>query len=554
MSKTNGEGPGRRRRCNTLRLLLLASTGVALLARPPLANTAGAADPAKDRSGVVRTSPDSARSTAGSAQRAWTSPFSTDDVVLPDDTVLLEQLESAVDLRRREDFDRMLDARDPGELIEHATLTEVDFDHRKLGIDTLFIVGDELFGYPFRPENGWGRGGDGRGATDYTPRLQRVHAGETGGPDSFGCFGCHSKGGPDGAGTQTQNAFLRGDGRGISSADERNPPHLLGLGPVELLAREMSAELQAQADAVVARAKAEGRRVEHHLVAKGVAFGRVAAGIDGTLDRSDVVGVDADLIVRPFGWKGHQATLRGMTEESLHIHQGLLSKRIQLAVGDGSLDAAPYGKGKWFDVDEDGVSLEIDSGMLTTVVGYLAQLEAPILRPPRDPGLLDAFAAGRTTFETIGCAGCHVPTLELADPKLDARLGGEVVRDPFFIDVARDGDGPKIEPKFASPNTSFLVHLFSDLKRHDMGEALASPASQESIPARVFLTRPLWGLADTAPFLHDGRAPTVHEAIVFHGGEAAASRDSYLALDDDGRAGLRVFLTSLSRQPKLFVP
>jgi CxxC motif-containing protein (DUF1111 family) len=87
-----------------------------------------------------------------------------------------------------------------------------------------------------------------------------------------------------------------------------------------------------------------------------------------------------------------------------------------------------------------------------------------------------------------------------------------------------------------------------------MGEALASPASQESIPARVFLTRPLWGLADTAPFLHDGRAPTVHEAIVLHGGEAAASRDSYLALDDEERAGLRVFLTSLSRQPKLFVP
>ena len=98
------------------------------------------------------------------------------------------------------------------------------------------------------------------------------------------------------------------------------------------------------------------------------------------------------------------------------------------------------------------------------------------------------------------------------------------------------------------------MHLFSDLKRHDMGAALATPAPQGAIPARVFLTRPLWGLAETAPYLHDGRAPTVHDAIVLHGGEAAKARDAYLALDEHARASVRVFLTSLSREPKLFVP
>jgi CxxC motif-containing protein (DUF1111 family) len=243
-----------------------------------------------------------------------------------------------------------------------------------------------------------------------------------------------------------------------------------------------------------------------------------------------------------------------MAEESLHIHQGLLSWRIQLAAGDGSLDTGPYGRGKWYDVDEDGVSLEIDSGMLTTVVGYLAQLEAPIMRPPHDPGLLDRFAAGRTHFEEIGCAGCHVPTLELLDPEFDAREVAAPGTPTFVINVAKDGDGPKIEPKYARPDTPYLVHLFSDLKRHDMGDALAAPAAQGTIPARVFLTRPLWGLAETAPYLHDGRAPTVHDAIVAHGGEASAARDAYMALDDDAKAGVRVFLASLSRQPKLFVP
>jgi CxxC motif-containing protein (DUF1111 family) len=227
--------------------------------------------------------------------------------------------------------------------------------------------------------------------------------------------------------------------------------------------------------------------------------------------------------------------------------------RIQRAVADATLTAGRYGKGRWYDLDEDGVSEEIQAGMMTTLVGYLAQLEAPLIRPPRDPGLVDAWARGRTKFEHIGCASCHVPTLELKDPRLDARRASADLP-AFVVDVAKDGDGPKIEPKYARDETPYLVNLFSDLKRHDMGDGLATRARQGKIPARVFLTRPLWGLAETAPYLHDGRAPTVHEAIVLHGGEATAARDAYLALDESGRAGVRVFLTSLSRQPKLFVP
>jgi hypothetical protein len=477
--------------------------------------------------------------------------FATDETI-PDDVELIGQLERAIDLRHRESFDRMLDARDPGELIEHATLTDGVLDRRVLGIDALFVVGDELFGYPFRPENGWG--GKANRNPDTTPRLRRVQRDANGGPDAFGCFSCHSKGGPDGGGTQTQIAFLRGDGERIDSADRRNPPHVLGLGPIACLAREMTAALQSQAADARARATAENRPVDQALVAKGVSFGRVVAKPDGTLDTDGIDGIDRDLTIRPFGWKGHQATLREMAEESLQIHQGLLSKRVQLALRDGTLAPGPYGTGPWWDVDEDGVSLEIDDGMLTTVVGYLAQLEVPVMRPPRDPGMLDAWAAGRARFDQIGCAGCHVPVLELDDPKLDARQPAAPDRAPFIMDVSKDGDGPKIEPKYAGATTSYLVNLFSDLKRHDMGRALASPAPQGSIPASVFLTRPLWGLAETAPYLHDGRAPTVHEAIVLHGGEATAARDAYLALDDDARASVRVFLASLSRQPKLFVP
>jgi len=495
-----------------------------------------------------------ARRTEGSPPTTPLGSLSIADGAIPDDAVLLDELKHAVELRSREHFDRVLDARDPGELVEHATLPEPALDRKVLGIDTLFIVGDELFGYAFRPENGWGNGGADRRAEGYTPRPRRIHLGAAGGPDAFGCFSCHSKGGPDGAGTQTQNAFMRGDGERTSGADQRNPPHVLGLGAIACLAHEMSAELRAEADAARERAKADGHRIEQALATKGVAFGRIAAEPDGTLDARGVDGIDPDLTVRPFGWKGHQATLRGIAEESLHLHQGLLSTRIQFAIRDGTIDPRPYGKGPWYDVDGDGVSLEIQEGMLTTVVAYLAQLEVPIMRPPRDPGLLDAWAAGRATFDDIGCAGCHVPTLELTDTKLDAREDPDPNRPAFIVDVAKDGDGPKIEPKYGGTKTPYLVHLFSDLKRHDMGPALATPSAQGTIPPRVFLTRPLWGLAETAPYLHDGRAPTIHEAIALHGGEATAARDAYLALDEQGRASVRIFLASLSREPKLFVP
>jgi hypothetical protein len=497
---------------------------------------------------------------------SWDTRASAYDAAIPDDTILLEQLHTASELRRRENFDHVLDGREPGELIEHATLTEMMFERSPIAIGTLFIVGDELFGYLFRPENGWGSGGRAeRAANAYMPHPSRIHRGESGGPDSFACIHCHFKGGPDGAGMQTQNAFLRGDGERMAGADQRNAPHLLGLGPVQALATEMTMQLQRQAAKLGEQARSEGRRVEAPLAANDVSFGTLAANPDGSLDHRRVEGIDPDLVVRPFGWKGHQATLRGMAEESFHLHQGLVSVPIQKAVEEGRLDGRIYRPNgaavgspgsEPSDLDEDGVHFEVDSGMLSTMVGYLSQLEVPVIRPPRDPGLLDAFAEGRARFETLGCAGCHVPTLALGTPLVDARAepGVEPKGPVLVVNVAKDGDGPKIEPKYAGPNTPYLVHLFSDLKRHDMGPDLATPEPQGTIPASVFLTRSLWGLAETAPYLHDGRAPTVHDAIVLHGGEAAGARDAYLALAEPERAAVRVFLMSLSRQPKLFVP
>ncbi len=428
----------------------------------------------------------------------------------------------------------MLDAREPGELLAHAMVTSVHRSREDYPLEALFVAGDELFEYSFRPEDGLGNG---VGAPP--PNMRRVQSGAFGGPEAYSCSSCHFLGGPDGAGTNTQNAFFRSDGDRTVSADQRNPPHLLGLGPIEALAREMTDELRAQRDALE-----PGQSVV--LVARGVEFGTLSRDADGALDTSGIDGVDPDLIVRPFGWKGHQATIRGIAEESFRIHLGIVSTNLQRKVRDGLLDGAALGGGPWDDVDDDGKSVELDDGMLTTIVAYLAQLEVPILRPPQTARLQEAFARGRAHFEAVGCASCHVPTLELTKPLIP-------LDETRTVDVARDGEHPKPEPKDGQ-HTAFFVHAFTDLKRHDMGEGLATPAAQSHIGAREFVTRPLWGLADTAPYLHDGRAPTVDDAIRAHGGEADESREKYLALTVEERGALQVYLLCLTRNPGLFVP
>jgi CxxC motif-containing protein (DUF1111 family) len=89
------------------------------------------------------------------------------------------------------------------------------------------------------------------------------------------------------------------------------------------------------------------------------------------------------------------------------------------------------------------------------------------------------------------------------------------------------------------------VRLFSDLLLHYMGPDLADGIEQGEATGSEFRTAPLWGAAHSAPYLHDGRAPTLEDAITAHGGEADAARDRFLALPEADRAALIAFLQSL---------
>src|SRR2546428_10962503 len=87
-----------------------------------------------------------------------------------------------------------------------------------------------------------------------------------------------------------------------------------------------------------------------------------------------------------------------------------------------------------------------------------------------------------------------------------------------------------------------------------MGQANAAQHVQRRVPLRDYLTPRLWGVADSAPYLHDGRAPSFDYAIAGHDGEGAAARAAFAGLPMEEKGALRVYLMSLRRVPRVVVP
>ncbi len=154
----------------------------------------------------------------------------------------------------------------------------------------------------------------------------------------------------------------------------------------------------------------------------------------------------------------------------------------------------------------------------TTVRAVLAYVR--LLAPPAPADMTPGRARGRDLFHAVGCASCHVPELRT---------------------------GTNSTPALANQ----AVPLYSDLLLHDMGEALADHRPDGSATGREWRTAPLWGLRVMRSFLngdafllHDGRARSVEEAILRHGGEAEASREAFRRLSPTDRAALLDFVES----------
>lgn len=405
--------------------------------------------------------------------------------------------------------------------------------------------GLRLFTTPFNKIDGYGDGPlnpadtvdpGGRPTLQGNGTLLRIN-----GLDAQACFECHTLVsnatipatlGIGGSGGTNSNAIIMPsdlidvadlldlDGEAGFNGRFANPPFMFGVGGVELVGLEMTMELQAlKAEAIA------NPGIPVVLEAKGVEFGSITADPLGNVDTSLVEGVDDDLVIRPFGRKGEFATTRDFDLGAMRFHFGMEPTE---EVGEG------------IDHDGDGVVNEITSGEISALSIFLSTLD----RPEQDR--LDADGVeGQTLFATMGCSGCHVESLDTETTHLPLRLP-QVATSPFeniykAIDLSKP---PMRFPRSASGGVR--VQMFSDLKRHDMGDGLAEDfALMTPEQNREFITAKLWGVADSGPWLHDGRALTISDAILAHGGEAQTARDQFAALSDGDRESVLSFLRSL---------
>ncbi|MEM7675332.1 MAG: di-heme oxidoredictase family protein, partial [Myxococcota bacterium] len=228
-----------------------------------------------------------------------------------------------------------------------------------------------------------------------------------------------------------------------------------------------------------------------------------------------------------FGRKSQTVSTEGFIRGPLFNHMGLTSnplpdaRKNELPVPSGTalrraVTTASFGQTVREQaaapdeptVDDDGVpDPELSEQDLFDLIAYTMLLAAPQPEP-----LGGASLRGSELFEGANCTGCHVPSL--------------------------------IGPRGRIP-------LYSDLLLHDMGPELADGIEMKLATGAEFRTQPLWGVAATGPYLHDGRADTLHEAIVAHGGEAQASADVYRAMSSAEQADVRAFLLSLGGRDQM---
>jgi len=199
------------------------------------------------------------------------------------------------------------------------------------------------------------------------------------------------------------------------------------------------------------------------------------------------------------------------------LHQTVGAYREDMGITSDLLPEDLFNPRAGTRASDDVADPEVSSGTVANVVFYLKTLRAPSRRESDHPEVL----AGEQLFEDIGCAGCHLPTLVTGRSEIDV-----------LDQVA--------------------FHAYTDLLLHDMGPELDDGYTEGSASTAEWRTAPLWGLGiqqnfqgGVAFFLHDGRATSLREAIDYHGGEGASSRDAFEALTEADQERLLRFLRSL---------
>ncbi len=213
-----------------------------------------------------------------------------------------------------------------------------------------------------------------------------------------------------------------------------------------------------------------------------------------------------------FGLKANQPNVRVQVAAALAGDLGVASPIFPnqpCTSAQVSCLEAPHG------IDADG--FEISAELLDRMVFFNMSIGVPTRRKPDDPEV----ERGRELFHEVSCAACHAPHFR----------------------TGTDAAYPHLSNQDIWPYTDLLLH--------DMGEALADGRGDFLATGAEWRTAPLWGaglaraMHEQVGFLHDGRARTVEEAVLWHGGEAEQSRASFAALTGPDRRALLAFVRSL---------
>ena len=201
-----------------------------------------------------------------------------------------------------------------------------------------------------------------------------------------------------------------------------------------------------------------------------------------------------------FGYKAAQARVRHQIASALSSDMG-----VTTAIFNG------------LDGESDSAEPEMAAEALGNLTRYISLLGVSARRD-----LDDAMAQrGEQLFVTAGCAGCHLPQLTTGPYHPLAELRNQQIRP------------------------------YTDLLLHDMGPGLADNLGEHAASGSEWRTAPLWNIGLTAgvsggeAYLHDGRARTLAEAILWHGGEGESARNAFRAMPAADRAALVRFLKSL---------
>lgn len=332
------------------------------------------------------------------------------------------------------------------------------------------------------------------------------------------CVACHNQGAVGGGGPKEKNALListlgstgpfilahRASTLGTprfsgGTRTERNTPALFGAGLIDAIPNEVLEREQAT------------------QALEGTVSGRVAWLPDGQIGR--------------FGWKAHTATLPEFVATACANEIGLQVE----GHAEGDLPNAEL-KDTWlatrqaldatrgFDLDAPfpGDGPDLDASQVAALTKFIASLPQPT-EATDQPG----HSYGGALFDAIGCADCHVRRLG----SVNGIYADLLLHDVGFGDAASGYYGPR------APVAATSVPRFGP-----DGEPIppATPAT-----GNEWRTPPLWGVRDSAPYLHDGRAPTLDAAIRAHLGEAIASKKAFEALGQTDRNAMIAFLESL---------